>query len=322
VEFYQLASSIMSFTPPTEEELAAVEALKNRFERENPDANYKFSTIATLRFYRGRKRVEEDTIKAMTKHLKWRETNDVDDIPNHIEKFQDELNSGKLEVKGYDTTGRPAVFIYAGKHDKNDRDILQMELLIIHTLELLLKRAKPDEERIMICFDLSGFKMSCMDYDVVKLLIGILDFNYPETLSICLIINAPFIFYACWAVIRPWLDPVTAAKVMFINANKLSEHIVDVPPTVVVDESAPKLESGLSNVEETASTSSGGVYVPPPPPISTTINGFECPTPPNPGSPVASAAAIKQFDNEFNQVPPEARKSGVEEEPAQPNCQI
>ena len=32
-------------------------------------------------------------------------------------------------------------------------------------------------------------------------------------------------FYACWAVIRPWLDPVTAAKVSFINADKLPQYI-------------------------------------------------------------------------------------------------
>lgn len=100
-----------------------------------------------------------------------------------------------------------------------------MKLLIIYILELVLSKSIPTEQRIMICFDLSGFKLSCMDYDIVKLLISILEFNYPETLSSALIINAPFIFYACWAVIRPWLDPITASKVAFIKQKDLINYL-------------------------------------------------------------------------------------------------
>ena len=37
-----------------------------------------------------------------------------------------------------------------------------------------------------------------MDYDVVKLLIDILQFNYPETLLTAYVMNAPFLFWACW----------------------------------------------------------------------------------------------------------------------------
>ena len=30
-------------------------------------------------------------------------------------------------------------------------------------------------------------------------------------------VNAPFIFKGVWAVIRPWLDPKTATKVVFLS---------------------------------------------------------------------------------------------------------
>lgn len=36
---------------------------------------------------------------------------------------------------------------------------------------------------------------------------------YPETLHKCFIVNAPFIFPALWAVIKPFLDEKTARKV-------------------------------------------------------------------------------------------------------------
>lgn len=58
---------------------------------------------------------------------------------------------------------------------------------------------------------------ACMDYDAVKLIVNILQYNYPETLSVALILNAPMLFSACWAVIKPWLDPVTAAKCVFVK---------------------------------------------------------------------------------------------------------
>ena len=78
----------------------------------------------------------------------------------------------------------------------------------------------------MISFDLSGFSLSCMDYEIVRLLIDILQYNYPETMNSALIVNSPFLFHACWAVIRPWLDPITASKVVFINQKQLAEHVV------------------------------------------------------------------------------------------------
>jgi len=65
-----------------------------------------------------------------------------------------------------------------------------------------------------------------MDYDVVKMLVNILQFNYPDTLHVALVINAPYLFSACWAIIRPWLDPVTAAKALFVKKDQLVEYFL------------------------------------------------------------------------------------------------
>lgn len=37
-----------------------------------------------------------------------------------------------------------------------------------------------------------------MDYEVLKLLIDILGYNYPETLQTAYVVYAPFLFWACW----------------------------------------------------------------------------------------------------------------------------
>jgi len=72
-----------------------------------------------------------------------------------------------------------------------------------------------------------------MDFEVVQLLISILQYNYPETLATALVVDAPFLFSACWAIIRPWLDPVTAAKALFISRAQLPAYF---DPPVLPDE--------------------------------------------------------------------------------------
>ena len=76
-------------------------------------------------------------------------------------------------------------------------------------------------------FVTTGFGMYCMDYDAVKIIIDIMQYNYPETLSVAMIVNAPWMFSACWFCIKAWLDPVTAAKVIFISKLQLKDHIHD-----------------------------------------------------------------------------------------------
>jgi len=37
-----------------------------------------------------------------------------------------------------------------------------IEQLIIYTIEEAMKRSRPDEERMLLCFDLSSFSYTCM----------------------------------------------------------------------------------------------------------------------------------------------------------------
>lgn len=50
---------------------------------------------------------------------------------------------------------------------------------------------------------------------------------YPETLGIAAILNAPWIFSACWTIIKVMLDPVTASKIAFLKPAQLKEFMND-----------------------------------------------------------------------------------------------
>src|SRR5947207_15977710 len=68
-----------------------------------------------------------------------------------------------------------------------------------------------------------------MDYTPVKFLIKAFEAHYPESLGVCLVHKAPWIFQGMlpqlqvsmlgiWNIIKGWLDPVVAAKIHFTRS--------------------------------------------------------------------------------------------------------
>lgn len=229
----------MSFVPPSEAEIAVVDSIRARLHSEHPDleANPNFSDTTILRFYRGHKGKEESAYKALQRYIQWRAEEDVDTIDSRKEEFQRELDAKKTVVGNYDLKGRPASFCFAHRHNANDRDIDQVRMLTIWTLEALRKAAKPEEERFVIGFDLGKFSMQCMDYEAVKQLIQILQSHYPDTLESLYIVDSPYLFSACWMVIKHWIDPVTAQKIQFIRRTELTKYF---HPDSIPSDSDPK----------------------------------------------------------------------------------
>eukprot|EP00042_Codosiga_hollandica_P012941 m.29452 g.29452 ORF g.29452 m.29452 type:complete len:256 (-) comp40552_c0_seq2:137-904(-) len=92
-------------------------------------------------------------------------------------------------------------------------------------------------DRQFIILDLAGLSMvpNSTGMDVFKECTRIDSNHYPETLEHLFIINAPWIFKPLWAIIKPWLDPVTRAKFHVLGSDfqsALLEHIdpAQLPP--------------------------------------------------------------------------------------------
>jgi hypothetical protein len=68
--------------------------------------------------------------------------------------------------------------------------------------------------------DLNGFSPSKnFSLAMVKLMIGILQNNYPERLAYALILNLPAAFRMGWSLIMPFLDERTKAKIHILGPN-------------------------------------------------------------------------------------------------------
>ena len=77
----------------------------------------------------------------------------------------------------------------------------------------------PSAETVIVVFDLSNFGLDNMDWGFVRLFVQCFESYYPETLGVCVVHRAPFVFWGLWKLIQPLLDPVVASKFVFTRNN-------------------------------------------------------------------------------------------------------
>ncbi|KAF9584101.1 hypothetical protein BGW38_007579 [Lunasporangiospora selenospora] len=178
-----------------------------------------------LRFLRARK---WDVVPALTMILKafqWRKDNNVEDVKTLGEdeldqkypKFRHQLEMGKFFIHGTDKAGRPIVYLNIRLHQPADQEYTTLERLTIYLMETGRLLIRPPVETVVLVFDMTGFGLGNMDYNMVKFIIQCFEAYYPESLGNIMIHNSPFVFWGVWKVIEPWLDPVVAAKIRFTS---------------------------------------------------------------------------------------------------------
>jgi len=191
------------------------------------DPSQIMSDASLCRFLRAWYEVEP-ALAAIVKYLEWRRAFDVDALTGDDADIQAEQATDKAAIL-HDrcAKGRPVIYVCTRKHNSYERNNETLTKFIIYLLETACRMCDEDIiDNLCIVFDLKNFAMANMDYQGVKTLIWLLGRFYPERLGVCLIINAPMIFYGCWAVIRPWMHDVTVSKVKFIdNEVQLAEYI-------------------------------------------------------------------------------------------------
>jgi len=87
-----------------------------------------------------------------------------------------------------------------------------------------------------------GFKhLSTSFYGPIKQILTIDQYYYPETLYKLFIINAPFSFRTLWAVVRPWLHPLTQARIQLMGGQR---EFLPKLREIADDENIPKYLGG------------------------------------------------------------------------------
>ncbi|THC99624.1 hypothetical protein EYZ11_000891 [Aspergillus tanneri] len=187
-----------------------------------------------LRFLRARKWDVGRAFAMMASAILWRKEMEVDDdiMPkgelhalkqskdesNVIQQkqgadFLAQLRMGKSYLRGVDRQGRPINVVRVRLHRPGDQSEETLERYIVHVIESTRLLLKPPVE--------TG------EYAPVKFIIKCFEANYPESLGVLLIHNAPWIFSGIWKIIHPWMDPVVASKVHFTRNITDLEKFID-----------------------------------------------------------------------------------------------
>lgn len=223
-----------------------MQELKQYIADESITNDSRFTDHYLLRFCRAREFKIEDVKIMFADFIQWRNLNDVDEcfIKYELPNIEEMRRMYKQAYHGTDREGRPLYI------DCPTTAFPLEDLLKITSKDELTKSYIRDYEyllhvRFPACsaaegdliststsvIDLNGLTMSMFGSqarEFVKLPIGISQLNYPEVMHCLIIINAPFVFKAIYAVIKGLLAEKTKKKIKILGTSfhkELFEYI-------------------------------------------------------------------------------------------------
>lgn len=223
---------------PTED--ALFQEFQEKLEKSDPPVDAPTREEA-LRFIRARKLDVKAAVEQFQQCVVWRKEHAPDNIldadPNEpIYRALCPHSNHK-----FDRTGRPIYIEKTGliSLPKLLKLLSPAQLIQRHVRqqEIAMKRMREESERRgqlvdkqLIILDLKGLSLlpNQTGINIFKETVRIDQNYYPETLGHFFIINAPWIFTPLWALLRPWLDPVTRDKFSVLGGNyrdALLQHV-------------------------------------------------------------------------------------------------
>ncbi|RKP17668.1 CRAL/TRIO domain-containing protein [Rozella allomycis CSF55] len=182
-----------------------------------------------LRFLRARKWDVNKGVEMLLNALKWRAQMDIPQLLAGGERdLGKQIESGKFFVFGKDKMGNLVSYTRVKLHDKNAQSQEDSEKFTVYYTESVRRILPKGHEKITLVFDLTDFTMNSMDYQMVKFLVTCFEAYYPESLHQCLVVNAPWIFWGCWKIIKPWIDPIICEKIKFLKSYSELVEFIDV----------------------------------------------------------------------------------------------
>lgn len=202
------------------------ETLKKTFQ--NMHQGYPTETL--LRFLKARDWNVDKAHKMLIDCLKWRVQNEIDNILSKpivpADLYRKIRDSQLVGMSGYSKEGLPVVAVGVG-HSSYDKASVHyyvqshIQMNEYRDRVILPLASEKSGRPITTCLkvlDMTGLKLSALNQ--IKLLTAIStidDLNYPEKTDTYYIVNAPYIFSACWKVVRPLLQERTRKKIQVLQ---------------------------------------------------------------------------------------------------------
>ncbi|XP_012444016.1 SEC14 cytosolic factor [Gossypium raimondii] len=202
------------------------EKMKNTFQ----NMHHGYPTETLVRFLKARDWNVQKAHKMLIDCLQWRLQNEIDNILSKpiipVDLYRAVRDSQLVGVSGYSKEGHPVIAIGIGlsTYDKASVNYYVQSHIQMNEYRdrVVLPTATEKYGRhISTCLkilDMTGLKLSALNQ--IKLLSTIAtidDLNYPEKTGTYYIVNAPYIFSACWKAVKPLLQERTKRKIQVLQ---------------------------------------------------------------------------------------------------------
>ncbi|XP_006657119.1 phosphatidylinositol/phosphatidylcholine transfer protein SFH2-like [Oryza brachyantha] len=207
--------------------LDQVEApLKETFQNVHQD----YPTETLLRFLKAREWHVSKARDMLLDSLNWRIQNEIDSILEKpivpVDLYRSIRETQLVGLSGYSKEGIPVFAIGVGlsTYDKASVHYYVQSHIQINEYRdriILPMASKKFGRPISTCIkvlDMTGLKLSALNQMKILTAISTVDdLNYPEKTETYYIVNAPYIFSACWKVVKPLLQERTRKKVHVLH---------------------------------------------------------------------------------------------------------
>ncbi|XP_046460982.1 SEC14-like protein 2 isoform X2 [Daphnia pulex] len=195
----------------------------------NPDDNYILKWLVARSFD------IDQAEKMLRQSIEWRRANRIDGILDQWEPPEVLKKYYPVELAGVDKFGCPICIVPFGQADwrgilqsVSKRDYLRY---ICYLAEMgmteIVNNSKLAQKPIigsMFIIDMEGLSGKQMSYkpfrDIGLETVKLLEANYPEDLRKTIIINAPKLFTLVFAMVKPFLNPVTLEKISVLGFDR------------------------------------------------------------------------------------------------------
>lgn len=165
-----------------------------------------------LRYLRAAKWAVPTATTRLQATLTWRREYGVDS--HTAEYISEENETGKQVILGYDTAGRPC--LYLNPHKQNTKEPKKQLHHLVFMLERCIDLMAPGVETLAL---LVNFKDSRRGQNASvsqgREVLSILQNHYPERLGRALVIEVPWLIWGFFKAISPFIDPLTREKLKF-----------------------------------------------------------------------------------------------------------
>jgi len=234
--------------PLTEEEVEILQKFRKKVYDIEID-EIESHDLQLIRWPRARNYDLDRAERMMRRAFEWRKEFDYDNILDWVPPKNYDLFF-PYQISGHDEVGSPVIIIpvcewdsYVKKELNEGRKELVNKYVIQITAKLVddVKKLCKPKENIMITdaiviFDLNNFGLrhltSVAVPEVLLESFRIFERNFPETLRVAYVINAPSLFALLWPLVKKMLADKTTGKVQLFdrNTNKWKKALLSVIP--------------------------------------------------------------------------------------------